>query len=166
MRYEIERQKGGESGFTKIATLNGTSTTFQTHHYQFTDSSLTIGSAQYRIRQLLDTSAAGFTAFYIDTLSVSAALGCTPIPASDKGVQIIPNPVRNSFSLKIQSEAILDLQLVVVNSIGQAAYTEHTSKPSGVAVFSIGTVNLAPGVYYLMLFNGGKRFATKPFIKL
>jgi serine protease AprX len=168
MRYEIERQKQNESGFTKITEQSGTGTTFQTHSYEFTDSSLTIadGTARYRIRQVLDTSAAGFTAFYIETVTVSVALGCTPVPTSEKGVQIIPNPVGTSFHLKIESETISDLQFVLVNAIGQTVYTQHTAKPAGVSLFSIGTAGLAPGVYYLMLFNGGKRFVTKPFVKL
>jgi hypothetical protein len=115
---------------------------------------------------VLDTAATGFTAFYIDTLAISVALGCTPVPVSEKGVQIIPNPVSSSFSLKIESEPISDLQFVVVNAIGQTVYTQRTSKPAGINVFSIPTIGLAPGVYYLMVFDGKTRVATKPFLKL
>ena len=97
---------------------------------------------------------------------MAAALYCTPVPTSENGVQVIPNPVHSSFYLKIESGEISNLQLVIVNALGQTMYTKQMAKPAGISVISIPAVNLTPGAYYLVLFNGNKRFAAKPFIKL
>lgn len=168
MRYEIERKKRGEASFTKVGMQSGTGATFQTHQYQFTDVSIAAdGPVQYRIRQVIDTSASGFAAFYIDTLTVDMALACTAIPASEGGVQIIPNPVQNSFQLKIDNgAAIANLQLLIVNAIGQKVYTQRTSKGSSMAVIPVQTTGLARGVYFLLMYDGEKRLAAKPFLKL
>jgi len=168
MRYEIERQKQGETGFTKIGEQGGSGTVFQTHTYQFTDpeNTATDGLVHYRIRQIIDTAAATFSAFYVDTVTVSLSLACTPIPGSENGIQIIPNPVQQSFHVKMNTGAVTNLQFVVVNAIGQTVYNEHTSKSAGMAVFKIEMPSLAPGVYFLTVYDAGKRLATKPFVKL
>jgi len=167
MRYEIERRKGSDTAFVKIAEQSGMGAVFQTHTYQFTDAGLRLqdGPVQYRIRQVIDTSANGFAAFYTDTVTVDQA-SCTPIPGNEKNIQVIPNPVYNSFMVKMDLPAISNLQLVVVNAIGQTVYTQRTSKPNGLMVIPVGMAHVAPGLYYLMVFDGGKRLATKPFVKL
>lgn len=170
MRYEIERQKPGETSFTKLGEQSGTGPVFQTHTYQFTDSTVALQNraARYRIRQVIDTSVAGFSDVYLDTVTMSPAdwTFCTPVPSSEHGIQIIPNPVTHSFYVKMDTEPITDLRLVVVNAIGQTVHTQRTAKPAGTAVFTIAARHLAPGAYYLMVFDGGKRRATKPFVKL
>lgn len=167
MRYDIERKKQNDTGFVKIGGQSGTGAMLQTHTYQFTDSAATLqdGLVQYRIRQIIDTAAAGFSYFYTDTATVFLA-ACTPVPPAEKGIQIIPNPVQHSLFVKTDISATSNLQLVVVNAIGQTVYRQRTSKPPGLAVFSISTTGLAPGVYYLTVYDAKQRLATKPFVKL
>jgi len=170
MHYEIERQKRDETSFTKIGVQSGTGSVFQNHTYQFADPDITVadGTVRYRIRQVMDTAANSAAAFYIDTVTVALSLTCTPVPASESGIQLIPNPVHNTLYLKMETgSAIPDLQLQIVNAIGQTVYTERTVKPSsGLAVFSVTTAGLARGVYYLTVYEGSKRIATKSFTKL
>jgi hypothetical protein len=169
MHYDMERQKEGETGFTKIGTQGSTGGQFVARSYQFTDTSLTFadGPARYRIRQVLDTSTVGFAAFYIDTVTVALALSCTPVPAAAGGVQIVPNPVRNRFYVKVETNtAIENLQLHIVNAIGQTVYTRRTSKEAGIRVISMEAAGLARGVYYLVVYDAKRRLATKAFVKL
>jgi hypothetical protein len=168
MHYDIERQKQGESGFTKIGEQSGTGAVFQTHSYQFEDATLTAadGAVRYRIRQVLDTAASGFTAFYSDTVTVALARTCTPVPASENGVQIIPNPVQNTFYVKLDTGSIQNLHFVALNALGQTVYTKRTTKEAGIAVIPIEAYNLAPGLYYLVVYDAGRKVAAKPFLKL
>jgi hypothetical protein len=169
MHYEIERQKSGETGFIKIGDQNGTGTVFGPRTYQFTDTSLTIadGPVRYRIRQVLDTATSSLSAFYIDTVTISLALSCTPVPASEGNIHIVPNPVLNRFYIKMDTEvAIANLRLVIINGLGQTVYTKHASKEAGIAVIPIEAAGLARGVYYVLVYDGQKKLAAKTFVKL
>jgi hypothetical protein len=168
MRYEIERRKAGENTFIKVGEQNGTGTVFQAHSYQFTDPELAItdGPAQYRIRQVLDTATATYAAFYLDTVVVQMGLTCNPIPDSEGGVQIIPNPVNNSFTLKMAGDAIPRLQILIFNTLGQRVHHELRSKTSGTALIPMQAVTLAPGTYFVAVYDGEKKLAVKRFVKL
>ncbi len=168
MRYEIERQRRGETGFTTIAQIQSTGKNFQTRRYQFVDSSLaaTDGPARYSIRQVIDTAAATFAAFVIDTLTITAA-ACTPVPAFEGSVQLIPNPAAESFFIKIDNgAAVSNLQIVVVNAIGQKVHAERSSKRAAMALIPVRLAGVAPGFYYVLLYDGTKKLAAKRFIKL
>jgi serine protease AprX len=139
------------------------------HEYQFTDPDLSEsdGPVRYRIRQLLDTAASTLTAFYMDTVTLSLALACTPVPTSENGIQIIPNPVQNSFTVKMQTASAIDnLQVFITNTVGQRVKEQRLTKAAGIHLFPIQTTGLSRGLYYLVVYNNGKRLATRPFIKL
>ncbi|HUQ97762.1 MAG TPA: S8 family peptidase [Chitinophagaceae bacterium] len=168
MRYEIERRKSGESSFSNVHNISGRGETFQTQQYQFTDSSLQLTdvAVQYRIRQVLDTSATSGFAFYLDTVTITTA-DCNGIIDPTNSIQLLPNPVQLNLVLKMNSEAaIANLQLLMVNAIGQTVYTNQTTKPTGSFVLPVQTTGLARGIYYLIIYDAKKRLATKTFVKL
>jgi hypothetical protein len=72
MKYEIERKAPNETSFTKITEVSGTGSSFATHNYSVNDVvyGLPAGTATYRIKQIIDTSATTFTADYIDTITL------------------------------------------------------------------------------------------------
>jgi hypothetical protein len=79
MKYEIERKLPGQSAYTKVGDLfPQPGTLLSTHSYQFGNTIINSpsGSVSYRIRQIIDTALASFTAVYIDTTAVSITSGC------------------------------------------------------------------------------------------
>jgi hypothetical protein len=168
MRYEIERMKAGENVFTKVGEQSGTGAVFQAHSYQFTDPELATadGPVHYRIRQVIDTAAATYAAFYMDTAVVNMALSCTPVPDSEGGIQIIPNPVNNTFTLKIAGDAIPKLQISIFNTLGQRVHNELRSKANGITLIPVGAAALARGTYFVAVYDAEKKLAVKRFVKL
>ena len=74
MKYEIERKAPGDITYIKIGELNPQAGSVLTNHdYQSTNvlSNVNAGTVSYRIRQIIDTAAASFTAIYIDTAEIT-----------------------------------------------------------------------------------------------
>ena len=79
MKYEIERKLPGQSAYAKVGELfPQPGNLLSIHSYQFSNTIINSpsGSASYRIRQIIDTALATFTAVYIDTTAVSITTGC------------------------------------------------------------------------------------------
>ena len=79
MKYEIERKLPGQSVYTKVGELlPQPGDLLSIHNYQFDNTIVNSpsGSVSYRIRQIIDTAAASFTAIYIDTTSVAISSSC------------------------------------------------------------------------------------------
>jgi serine protease AprX len=169
MKYEIERMLPGQSSFTKIAEQNGSGSVFGTRPaYQITDvlSGAGAGTITYRIRQIIDTSATGFTAAYIDTLTVNLQGSCVDAGLVD--VTALPNPTRDLFSVRVTTPtASSAITIRVFSSAGQLVQTVSKSKQAGTAYFDdIYVGRFAAGKYYISVFDGDKLIATKELIKL
>lgn len=174
MKYEIERKAPGETSFTKITERFGTGGTFSTHTYQYNDTLINMqaGTISYRIRQIIDTSTAGFTADYTDTVTVNLASSCVTTavvavtPNTDDFI-ISPNPVRSHFSLSINTtSAIPNLTIRIIDGIGHTVFVQKSSKQSGTTTIDVPAYRLSPGKYYVSLYNGEKLIKTKPFLRL
>ena len=79
MKYEIERKLPGQSVYTKVGELNpAAGLILANHSYQFINTIINSpsGTVSYRIRQIIDTAVATFTAVYIDTTNVSISASC------------------------------------------------------------------------------------------
>ena len=147
---------------------------FATHNYQFQDpiGGVNAGTIVYRIRQIVDTSAAGFAADYIDTTSVVLSTDCAVITSviatdSEFDVQLVPNPVKDQLVVKISTPApIRDLQIRLINSRGQTIQLLKKSKSGGPASFELGVKQIAIGNYYISIYDGNKLVAVKELVKL
>jgi subtilisin family serine protease len=119
MHYEIERKAPEENSFKKIAERNGTGTIFSNHTYQYTDTlpNATAGIISYRIKQVIDTTAAGYTAAYIDSAMVEVNASCE----SEDYVSISPNPApKNHFVLQVNfPHAIEKLMIIITDMQGR-----------------------------------------------
>jgi serine protease AprX len=169
MKYEIERKLPGQNSFVKIAEQNGTGTVFGTRTvYQYQDvlSGVTAGTIIYRIRQIADTSVAGFTADYIDTTSVALQTAC--IDANLTDVTLAPNPAKNLLEVRVTTpSASSNIVIRIFNSEGQLISTLNKSKLAGTTFFdNISLIRLAKGKYYVSVYDGNKLVATKTLIKL
>ena len=78
MKYEIERKASNETAYKKIADFAGSGVTLENNTYEFVDTlyGLPAGVVTYRIKQIIDTAAAEFTADYIDSVSTEASGLC------------------------------------------------------------------------------------------
>jgi len=166
MKYVIERMTSAQNSFIKIAEQKGTGNTFSTRSYQFLDDlqNVPTGTITYRILQVIDTSATGLNADYIDTASTILNFSC----AGTESVVVIPNPVINTLTLKVStSENVPNLIINIYNTAGQLIASLKKDQPQGTIFYPIALpLKLPPGKYYAKLYNGTKVFATKEFIKL
>lgn len=173
MKFEIERSVAAQP-FVKVGETPGTGSVFAEHTHSFTDTLINVsaGSISYRIRQVIDTSSAGFSAGYIDTVNVTLATSCIPtalpqVNPYDNLVILQPNPTRGKVTLKITSEnAIRDLRIQVSDLSGRITANYKRSKAAGVALIEIPSGNFARGEYFIRVYNGNKLLAGKKLVKL
>jgi serine protease AprX len=173
MRYEIERSVSGQP-YTKVFDRPGTGSVFGEHAYTYSDTLINIaaGSLSYRIKQVIDTSVAGLSAGYIDTLTVNLATSCSttainPINPYDNLVILQPNPTRGKVTLKITTEtSIKDLRIQVADASGRITASYKRNKSAGTSLIEIPSGNFARGEYFIRVYNGNKLMATKKLVKL
>lgn len=174
MKYEIERRAPGQTSFTKISDRFGTGSIFSNQSYQYIDSLVNVqsGTVTYRIRQIIDTSAAGLMADYIDTVSVSLASSCIttgidPITGNGAEVVLIPNPANDKVSLKITTtNSISNLHIRITDAAGRTVRMMKENKPSGTTIFPINISNLPRGKYFVVLYDNQRILETMELLKL
>jgi hypothetical protein len=169
MKYEIERMLPGQSSFIKIAEQNGTGSVFATrmpYQYQEVLSGVSAGTITYRIRQIIDTSDTGFTADYIDTVSVNLQSPC--IDANQTEVTVRLNPVKdNILNLRITTPSpSSSIVIRIFNSSGQLISSLNRTKLAGSLFEDIPLLKLSKGGYYVSVYDHGKLIGTKKFVSL
>lgn len=171
MKYEIERKAPGDTFFIKIGEINpATGNILAAHSYKFNNTlnNVNPGIIAYRIRQVIDTSAVGFSAVYIDTTSITVAAGC-PLTGSGKGpVTIQPNPVfENSATLVVETDyAISSMPVNIYDGKGSLVMQIISTKGTGKKIIDLPVNKLAKGKYYITVLNGQKKVGTAELIRL
>jgi serine protease AprX len=176
MKYEIERKVPGEANYSKVGELNPQAgSLLAIHSYQFNNAiiSPTAGIVSYRIRQIIDTAAAGFSAVYIDTASVTIASGCfatgtgNPNPNIEL-VTVQPNPVSgNTVTLVVETPyAVSDMPVGVYDAKGRLVMQLRDSKATGRKTMELNISRLSKGKYYIKVLNGLKTIGTAELLKL
>jgi hypothetical protein len=176
MKYEIERKVPGEIVYTKVGELNPQAgKILANHNYQFNNTivSPTAGTVSFRIRQIIDTAAATFTAVYIDTAVVNIASGCfatgTGNPNPNKElVSVQPNPVPgSSVTLVVETAyAVTHMPVVIYDAKGRLVMQLKDSKGTGRKTIELSIGKLSKGKYYINVLNGQKIIGTAELIKL
>ncbi|HWR33417.1 MAG TPA: S8 family serine peptidase [Chitinophagaceae bacterium] len=176
MKYEIERKVPGELVFTKVGELPAQAgTVLVNHNYQFNNAILssTGGIVSYRIRQIIDTATATFTAVYIDTVNVTIPGGCFAtgtgnIDPNKESVTIQPNPVSGSVvDLIVETPyAVTSMNISVYDSKGRLMMQLNNSKGTGKKTITLNITVIAKGKYYIRVLNGQKSIGTAEMLKL
>lgn len=164
MKYEIERKGANESAFIKVGEQKALGTTFSTQTYQYKDAVpfTQAGAVQYRIRQVIDTAAATFSADYIDSINLSINALCTI-----NQITIAPNPAKHQLSLHITfPEALPELQIHFVNTLGQFIKKVTYNKPVGSVALPLIITELAKGKYFVNVYYKSKKIGSQEFLKL
>ncbi|HEX3165194.1 MAG TPA: S8 family serine peptidase, partial [Chitinophagaceae bacterium] len=141
MKYEVERKGPGEIIFSKVGELAPTAgVSLAAHNYQFVNSlpAGASGSFSYRIRQIIDTAAATFSAVYVDTTVATLASPCVVTGVVTPGtisnyVVVRPNPAIGSAATLIieTTDAIQSMPILVYNMNGRLVQRLQESKGAG-----------------------------------
>lgn len=166
MQYIIERKTATDTAYIKIAEQRGTGNIFANYTYQFIDSlkGTKAGTIIYRIRQIVDTAAASFTAFDMGDIAITLNSNC--YYAGDN-FTIAPNPAHNQIKLIVAiPEAMSNMQIRITNIAGQTVQMLNKIKPAETATFDIPISYLAAGKYFVSVYNNGHLIGTKQMLKL
>jgi hypothetical protein len=174
MKYEIERRAPGEAGYTKVGERFGTGNALAIQNYQYADSLINVqaGSISYRIRQIIDTAASGFSADYIDTVSVNLAASCVttaviPVSNGENSFTVAPNPARENITIRLTTTAAIpNLVIRIIDGKGQLLSSVRKSKQSGASSFELSLFSLPKGKYYVSVFDNEKLLGTREILKL
>ena len=176
MKYEVERKAPGEPGYTKVGELSALpGEVLVPHNYQFANDLVNGSSGLYsfRVRQIIDTGLASFTAVYIDTTSITINSPCIVtgnpvIPQTNVFIGVYPNPVSvNQLQLVVETPFSIPLMPVsLFDEKGSLVTQFRESKGTGKKIINIPVERLAAGKYYIKILNGEKLLATIEFIKL
>lgn len=174
MRYEVERKAPGETNYSKIADLAPTAGSVLANHGYTFSNTLTVGAGtlSYRIRQVIDTNSASFTAIYIDTATISLSASCTttgtngPDPNADR-ISIQPNPSEANTVLVVQTTyAIAAMPVTIHDMKGRLVWQKQWSKGSGKASFDLPVEKLSKGKYLVTVYDNRRLVGTVSLLRL
>lgn len=170
MYYQVEQKLPGQAGYSLIGTVstNGSSANVLANHtrqYTISLDSVSAGTVSYRIRQIIDTAAASFTAIYIDTANVTITSPCLLADA----VKIIPNPTRDAIAqLQISTKDIVaDMVIDVYDIKGSLVMRRPAPKTvAGNINTSIPIAHLAAGKYIVKVYGDNRKIGVVYLVKL
>jgi serine protease AprX len=176
MKYEIERKGPGETNFSKVGEMIPTAgISLATHSYEFINTLATgaSGNFSYRIKQIIDTAIASFTAVYIDTALANITSPCVVTAVVNPGtinnyITVRPNPsVGSTATLIIETtDAVPSMPIFVYNMNGRLVQRLQESKGSGKKIIDLSVGKLAKGKYFINVYNKNTLIGTAEFIRL
>ena len=184
MKYEIERKLPNETVYSKVGELQGTGSILSNKTgLQFIDNSVvtgTVGTLNYRIKQIIDTSAAGLSSTYFDSVSIVIATPCSllgivvpppPNPTLNITVDriaIMPTPVAaNQFTLRVETPyAVPNLNIRITDMKGSILSQLKKSKTTGRTDFVLNIAALSKGNYNVAVYNGEVLIANGRLVRL
>lgn len=173
MKYEIERKAPGESTYSKVGEVDPQPGSILANHtYQFTNTlsnNINTGIISYRIRQIIDTATATFTAVYLDTTEVNFPTACTvPVNTTRPAVYLQPNPTAESTVTLVvnTSSAISNMPVLIFDGTGSLISQLSYTKGTGIVNFDIPISTLPRGKYYIKVLDGAKTIGTAELIRL
>jgi serine protease AprX len=166
MKYEIERKTSSDTAFKKVYELQVTNTPYGSHTYQFSDpmAGVSAGTISYRVRQVIDTSTAGFYADYLKSVTVNFAGNCTT--SGGNVILLYPNPVKGNIVLQVNTVQASPVTIRIFNMAGQEVYKSSNTTGNVITAFSLPTTNLASGEYFVSVYSPTGKLGTLRFIKL
>ena len=159
--YQVERKTDPDTGFIKIATINGKTPGFQLNTYSYTDTvkSFYLGQVNYRIREALSTDTS------LLLLAASHAI-TAPCFSPLNEFTVSPNPFRTVVYLNVNTPySIQNMGIELVDMKGSTVYQYRGSAPSGKFNLSIPAGRLARGIYVLTVRDGKKVLYRKKLLR-
>lgn len=174
MKLEFERMLPGQTAYTKIAEMQGTGLVLSNKSYTYLDTLTNAqpGIIKYRIKQIVDTAIASFTATTFDSVNVNLSSACVttainPVTSANEKISILPNPANAQFTLRIETDyAVKNLVIRITDIKGSVVAQFNKSKTIGTANFQLPIANLSRGKYVVSVYNDKKLIENKALLKM
>ncbi|WP_417602256.1 PKD domain-containing protein [Owenweeksia hongkongensis] len=157
------------ASFTSVVNANGADVDFDAsassghvYDWDFGDGnngtginpSNTYGAAgSYTVTLTVTDTVCGTTDTITKTVLATVSLNELEFAGS---VEVYPNPNNGKFNVNLDLIGGQDVQLALVNTVGQMVYTKDLGNVGGHVETDMDIENLAPGVYYLRVIANGK----------
>ena len=76
-----------------------------------------------------------------------------------------PNPVNDLLNISIETKGIKNIFFRIFDSSGKCLADENQGTNNGTATKQLNVSNLAPGVYFVSIYEDGRKVKTEKFIK-
>ncbi len=169
MLYQVRVKRPGDSAYSLLATQAPLPAPgLATHHYQL---ALSVGSQpgsySLELLQVLDTSAAGYTALAFPAVTLELPPGCPSSIGSSAGIlALYPNPGSGQVTLVLNTpQAYGSLRIRVVDWTGRLMQQYRVSKGTGPASYPLQPGGLAAGIYLISVDDGHRRIGTVKLLR-
>lgn len=174
MKYEIERMTSAQTTYTKIGEVQGSESILANHTYTYSDSLINVqsGIIKYRIKQIVDTTLAGYYFTYIDSASINLASSCVATPVdvvtvANEQFYLAPNPAKNKSVLKvITNYAITNLNIRIYDINGRLVRSLKTQKGLGTKEIELPINTMVNGTYVVNIYNGNSKLKSLQLVKM
>lgn len=175
MRYEVQRNVPGQSGYTTVYSTYGSGSVFGAlRNYQYADSLIGVsaGTVTYRIVQYFDTTASNPASDIIatQTLNLGAACSGTGITTPgypERSIVLQPNPARTVLTVLLTlTSAESNLRIVVNDAVGKQVRLLQRAVGAGSTPVSINVAGLAAGKYFVSVYAADRLIGTRELVKL
>ena len=161
MKYELERKMESDTGFIKIATINGQSDSFKLNNYSYKDLLIT-GSPNEQVAYRLKQSTTADTTVVLYTNAFQLTEICT---VGDRLI-VRPNPFTSKISIVLgTTNSVSKLSISLTDMMGRTLYRFEGSKQSGNLYLDIPTPSLGAGLYILTVRDAKKILYTRRVVK-
>jgi PKD repeat protein len=91
---------------------------------------------------------------------------CTGINAlaDNFNASVYPNPNHGSFTLEINSKKIENVEMNIINPLGNTVYSENILTIPGKFIKEIRMNDVSPGIYFMNIQSGDKKISQKVFV--
>lgn len=144
--FDVERSVDGVN-FTKVGEVAGFGTTAQEHEYNYLDNNvnlLHVSTLYYRLKQV-DYNG-DFTYSIIRNVYLNGA--------TTDGLKVWYNDAESKMSIIFNSKVSENITIKLVDMQGKTLSHKNVSVSTGINQFSVGTTDVAKGVYNLVIATG------------
>ncbi|HXB11108.1 MAG TPA: T9SS type A sorting domain-containing protein [Bacteroidia bacterium] len=149
--FTVQRTADGEN-YEDVSTVPGAGNSDGTLDYTSVDEQPLLGTSYYRLKQTdLDGN---YTYSNLQPVNI----------ATEYTVNIFPNPVSETLTLSVYSQASSNVEVKIYNMIGELVSSYNLAAPMGNNTYPINVLNLPKGVYFIQCNTADKSFTNK-FVK-
>lgn len=162
--FTLERSTDGKN-FEVLTTIDGAGNSNKKLHYSFEDINPLPGYNYYRLKQ---TDYNGDFE-YFNIVGVHNKVGTSEIEAKEaiRIGKVWPNPFKDQVNISFEAAMDGEVEVIVQNALGEIVHKAFSPFHYGenAYTFESGTA-LKAGVYYITLWQNGKKHTTQRLVKL